>query len=167
VLTVSALSDPPSPRREVLCPLGLETGFETLAFASEVARCCGSVLSIMHVVEDPVGPAPAEWVGRWARERLSEAVEAAGAGVRAKALLGVGSPYQEILRVARERRVGLIVMGIHDTHQPCRGFFGSTAAHIVREAQCAVITVPSEVGRRSVAVRTSSTTGMAAGGFIP
>lgn len=149
VLTVSAARQCPSPPiRHVLCPASFEASPEVLAYASEVAHRCGSLLSIMHVVEDAVGPAPADWCGRWARDRLCEALNAAGPTIRVQTLLGVGSPAHEILRVVRDQRVDLIVMGLHGVSQRCRRLFSSTAAQIVREAGCGVITIrSSEIAR--------------------
>lgn len=150
VLTVSAQASGSLARiREVLCPLGLESGSETLAVAREVAVRCGSVLTLMHVLESALGQAPGDRAERWARQRLSEAVAAAGDRVHAEAVIRAGHPSREILQVARERAVDVIVMGAHHRLSKDRDCFGSTAGEVVREAGCAVIAVPSAVEKGS------------------
>lgn len=145
VLTVSAATSQhrASRIRHVLCPMSLEGGSEALSLASEIAHRCGSLLSIMHVADYALGSAPADWIGAWARDRLCEALSIAGPSIRVQTLLGIGSPAREILRVVRDQAVDLIVMGLHGLHQPCRGLFSSTAAQIVRNAGCGVITARS------------------------
>jgi nucleotide-binding universal stress UspA family protein len=51
-----------------------------------------------------------------------------------------GKPYREILRVAAEQRADLIVIGAHGGRRGLPAF-GSTPAHVVREAECPVLTV--------------------------
>jgi nucleotide-binding universal stress UspA family protein len=53
----------------------------------------------------------------------------------------VGKPYREILRLADELAASMIVMGAHGQHQAGPGFFGSTATHVVRAAECPVLTI--------------------------
>ncbi len=60
------------------------------------------------------------------------------AGVSGKAILDEGTPSPEILRIAREIKADCIVLG---SHRPdFRDYLiGSTAARVVRHAQCTVI----------------------------
>jgi nucleotide-binding universal stress UspA family protein len=151
VLSISAQGlGPPARIREVLCPLSLESGdSETLAFASRLAARSGSALTAMHVLDGTFGQAPGQWLETSARERLLEAVVAAGKGVRAEALVRAGRPSREILRAAAERAVDVIVMGIHDRLSADRGFCGSNADQVVRDAGCAVITIRAAVEKGS------------------
>lgn len=52
-----------------------------------------------------------------------------------------GQPAEEILRVAREEAVDLIVMGTHGRTGLPHILFGSTAEAVVRGAPCPVFTV--------------------------
>ena len=61
----------------MLCPLSLEAGSEAFVLAGKLAWRWGGLLSVMHVVDDAFGSAPADWVGAWARARLSEALNVA------------------------------------------------------------------------------------------
>ena len=76
-----------------------------------------------------------------ARRRLLRAAEAGGEDVVADVVVATGKPYREILRLADERDAALIVMGIHGRAPLHLRFFGSNADHVVREADCPVLTV--------------------------
>ena len=54
-----------------------------------------------------------------------------------------GRAYREILRIAKDERVELIVMGVQGKGALNRLVFGSTTHHVIREAVCAVLTVRS------------------------
>ena len=58
-----------------------------------------------------------------------------------KEILTTGKPHQEILRVARDENVHLIVMGVHGRNPIDLMFFGSTTNHVVRTAICPVLTL--------------------------
>jgi universal stress protein F len=65
-------------------------------------------------------------------------------GVTGKAILHDGSPSPEILRIAKDMKADAIVIG---SHRPdLRDYLiGSTAARVVRHAQCTVIVERSTV----------------------
>ncbi len=52
-----------------------------------------------------------------------------------------GVPYDEIVRFANEKKIGLIIMGTHGRKGIDRVLFGSTASQVVRYAPCPVLTV--------------------------
>jgi nucleotide-binding universal stress UspA family protein len=52
-----------------------------------------------------------------------------------------GKPYRDILELARERDVELIVMGVRGRNPLDLMLFGSTTQHVVRHSQCPVLTV--------------------------
>jgi nucleotide-binding universal stress UspA family protein len=54
--------------------------------------------------------------------------------------LAIGKAYREILRIASEQHSELIVLGAHG-HSISELLFGSTAHHMVRQAQCPVLTI--------------------------
>ena len=75
------------------------------------------------------------------REQLHEVlVERRGVECRATEIVTAGKPYQEILRVAREQQIELIVIGIHGGMAGLLAF-GSTANHVVRQATCPVLSL--------------------------
>jgi nucleotide-binding universal stress UspA family protein len=55
-----------------------------------------------------------------------------------------GHPVTEIISVAREKEVDLIVMGTHGRSGLSHPFMGSVAERVVRKAPCPVLTVKSK-----------------------
>jgi nucleotide-binding universal stress UspA family protein len=58
-----------------------------------------------------------------------------------------GYASTEIIRIAEEREMDLIVMGSHGLTGLAHVLFGSTADRVVRKAPCSVLTV--RIGKRS------------------
>ena len=54
---------------------------------------------------------------------------------------GLGGPYVEIVRYAKERTIDLIVMGTHGRGFVAHLLMGSVAEKVVRKAPCPVLTV--------------------------
>jgi nucleotide-binding universal stress UspA family protein len=134
--------------REVLCPVGVHSHPELIAFAAELAARCRSALTVLHVIEG--GHAPGRWREQRARERLREVVAEAGQAGRAEMLLRAGQPAREILSALSERAVDLIVMGAHAGRlSGGHRCFGGTADAVVREAGCAVIRLPAGIEAES------------------
>jgi nucleotide-binding universal stress UspA family protein len=52
-----------------------------------------------------------------------------------------GTPFLEILRMAKEKNVELIVVGTHGRTGLDHVLFGSTAEKVVRRAPCPVLSV--------------------------
>lgn len=109
-------------------------------------------LVVLHVVETiAVGyasdlfPVPMaevyQEISGHARAELEKLVEQARrAGVAARELLVQGKPSEEIIRVAREETVDMIVLGTHGRGLLDKALFGSTTERVVRRAPCPVLT---------------------------
>ena len=54
-----------------------------------------------------------------------------------------GRAYREILKVAKDEGAELIVMGVQGRGALDRLVFGSTTHHVIREADCPILTVRS------------------------
>jgi nucleotide-binding universal stress UspA family protein len=68
--------------------------------------------------------------------------KAKAAGARARSLLLDGTPPADtIVRAARSRHVGTIVLGTHGRSGVARFFLGSVAGRVVAGARCPVLTV--------------------------
>lgn len=81
--------------------------------------------------------------GRAAAQReLDRLQRAAGkAGVRTTTLLTDGVAADQIVRVAKARRAGLIVMGTHGRTGLTKIMMGSVATRVIATAPCPVMTV--------------------------
>jgi len=132
-----------------------EPSVRALAFAVSLAQEADAHLTVLHVVKSPRGR------GTHADGKEETETHAGGPQPSAEARLHdlvpadarvychvferveTGTPGPEILRVAAERRAGLIVMGVHGHGVLGRLFVGSTTLDVVRRAGCPVLTVRS------------------------
>ena len=77
-----------------------------------------------------------------ARQALAKAIEPyRDKGVSITEHVLSGGPYVEIVRLARQVRAELIVIGAHGTTGRQPSLMGSVAEKVVREAPCSVLTV--------------------------
>jgi nucleotide-binding universal stress UspA family protein len=143
------------PFKRILYATDFSPGSEhALRFAASLAEHAAAQLILLHAVEplavgyDPI-PVMAFDVTAYnaaladaAAGRLRAFVpEALRLGCDTDDVVTSGRPYVEILRVAAERQVDLIVLGIHGRSALDRLVFGSTTEHVLRRATCPVLTV--------------------------
>ena len=117
--------------------------------AVDLARVHKASILVLHVArplsEEQVsfGEAAAAQPGEY-HHRLAEAEREATAGapgLTVERLVVDGEPAHVVARVARERGCDLIVIGSHGRGGLQRLIMGSTAEHIIRLAECPVLTV--------------------------
>lgn len=130
--------------RNIIIPVDLGHA-ERLQPMVDVARLLGgdgANVVLLNVVENlpafVVAELPSDLTTRTvedARERLQETV--AGSGINVEIEVRSGHPATTILECAKDRNADLIVIA---SHRPGFGDFliGSTAARVVRHAQCSV-----------------------------
>ena len=108
--------------RRVLVPLDLTSASERLArIASGIGSAIGAPLLLLHVVEPLRLPVPMQMplpnvdVERRAQadQQLTEITATVASAVKVEALTAFGDGAEEIAKVAIDRQVGLIVMGLH------------------------------------------------------
>jgi nucleotide-binding universal stress UspA family protein len=125
--------------------------------AVALARALGAELVLTHVGVDaplwreglhtPSVRAVFEAQHTWASETLAARAAALRAeGVPARAIVRVGPPWEEIVRVAAEEHADLIVMGTQGRTGLERLLLGSVAERVIRQAPCPVLTVRHETG---------------------
>lgn len=126
-----------------------------LTYAISIARKYGAQLTILHIIQPPNYP-----LGMYAEisfdamdkfnRNISEVTEKEMKNLCAKelgdfkdydTLILSGTPFLEILRVAKEKDVDLIVVGTHGRTGLDHVLFGSTAEKVVRKAPCPVLSV--------------------------
>lgn len=152
---VDAPREPLQLFRRILCAVDFsDASLKGLEYAVLLAKEADAELLLVHVIEglpdaphwqQPPSPAVVEYL------RFSEdnAIKRLGAAIphdaavwcRPHTVLATGKPYAEILRVAREQDVSLIVMGVHGRNPIDLMLFGSTTQHVVRAATCPVLTL--------------------------
>ncbi len=122
--------------------------------ALTLARERRAPLWIVHVLPPPVPPESVAYiplkmyrdmealVRRQAETRMASLLaDARARGVAARPLLAAGVPHEEILRAARSRRAGAVVLGTHGRTGLARMLVGSVASRVVAGAACPVVTV--------------------------
>ena len=161
VLTVArpGASQPPPGGSRILCAVDLTpASARTMETALAYGKALGAPVTLLHVVE-PAGSDEATWARRGeARERLHDLAARAGQWAFQEETVVAGRSHVEILRLAAERRVSLIVIGTHSTHDMERALCGSTADQVVREARCPVLTVRGPAAAGSSEMSRSSQT---------
>jgi universal stress protein A len=150
--TVAAPNRPALPLHleSILVPLDLsDLSLASLRYAVPLARQFGARITLLHVVEPPppVAALPFSLTveardPHWARRRLEEirALEVSGE-IDARTVVRHGCVFDQILSVARDERVDLIVTTTHGHTGLKHLLMGSTAECIVHGAPCAVLVV--------------------------
>jgi nucleotide-binding universal stress UspA family protein len=146
--------------QKILVPVDFsETGMLALEHAGHMAGLAKADLILLHVL--PVNqyhfeiPEPELHIENYDRvnaiveERLNEAVESLRErhGVKARSFSAKGTVTREIIELANEEQVDLIVMGTHGAKGFEELFIGSNAHKVVSVAKCPVITVQTHVTR--------------------
>jgi nucleotide-binding universal stress UspA family protein len=145
----------PNPTR-ILVPTDFSpTADAALSYAKTLAARLGASLHLVHVLSDPyavatyvpevyapVSPETRERVLAEAQERLRERLNAdEEQRFRGSRAVVCGLTAKEIVNYASQQHINLIVMGTHGRRGVAHLILGSVAEHIVRTAQCPVLTV--------------------------
>jgi nucleotide-binding universal stress UspA family protein len=130
-----------------------------LPHAIDVAKATGAELVVVHVLSSPI-PFVAEMTyidqDTWDRVFAGAQAEAhtqldallaraRAAGVHASGFVidtgMISAPAEEIVRAAKDKDVGVLVLGTHGRTGVAKLFLGSVAARVVATAPCPVLTV--------------------------
>ncbi len=115
---------------------------EALKTAIELCRQLQTDLILLHVRDERDGWPWSYSGGEEAavRTSLHQLLKPAQAlGIRGDVVLVHGVPWREIIDVAKERCVGLIIMGTHNASGWPRFILGSVAESVIRHADCPVM----------------------------
>jgi nucleotide-binding universal stress UspA family protein len=151
------------PFKKILCPTDFsEASFVALKRAEELARHFAAELIVAHVI--PTLPGPHSFpdpqasfnfdvplfqqeLAIKAEQMLKDLVSHHKVGTRNVVTTGEAAP--EIIRIAQQEHVDLIVIASHGLTGWRRLVFGSVAEKVVRRATCPVLTImaPPEAGQ--------------------
>ena len=140
--------------KKILCPVDYSvSSSEAMKYAAHIAGEEGAKVYLLHVIdvrsyghESPLDiempkPSP-ENLERVKKELVEDLFqEKGGKGVDVEGMVVMGKPVEEILKVAKEQEMDLIVMGTHGRTGIPHVIVGSVAENIVRKAPCPVLTV--------------------------
>jgi universal stress protein A len=148
------------PFRKILCPTDFsDPALVALQRAEELARHFAAELLVLHVIPEVPGPHAysdppvatsfdvalyEQELTVYAENLLKELVShQVSPEVRTRDLVTSGLAAPEILRVATQEHVDLIVIASHGETGWRRLVFGSVAEKVVRHAPCPVLTITS------------------------
>jgi len=117
-----------------------------LQHASTLARENGATLLIVHIEEPPIAYAGGEMYygipdpNQQEMQRMLSEVKPTDPGVPYEYRMVTGDPAGEIVKLAEQEHVDMIVMGTHGRTGFSRMLMGSVAEQVVRRAPCPVFT---------------------------
>jgi len=150
------------PFRKILCPTDFsEPSYEALKVANEMALqfsaelCLINIVHLIPTIAAPIGPlgataAPAVFntqsyrdeLEKYARKTLEKVIkERVSKDVRVRSIVAYGSAADEILRIADEEKVDLIVIATHGRTGFKHFIFGSVAEKVVRLSPHPVLSI--------------------------
>lgn len=122
-------------------------------YALDLAKKFGARLYILHVIHELIDTTgfyvpnisldqlqtdlvkgAEEMMGRFIKEEMGDFKEYETMNI-------IGLPHIEVMNVARDKGIDMIVMGTHGRTGIDRVLFGSTAEKVVKKAPCPVLTV--------------------------
>jgi len=147
----------------ILAPTDLSkySGF-ALEWAAYLAQCMKAELVLLHVLTEEEGKIIEEVIGEGAvvqipkgirqnvvedrRKKLNDQYEMVvprdiKASLKVEQMTLIGVPFLEIVKVAKEKDVDLIVMGTHGRTGLAHVLIGSVAEKVVHHAHCGVLTI--------------------------
>jgi nucleotide-binding universal stress UspA family protein len=146
-----AMVSGPVPFRQIVCGVDFsKSSRAALDYAMSLAREDRAALAIVHVIDThpmyvDFAPPAAIDLHAWTRQASAGLHDLVAEQVRVTCnvteVVREGRPYEEILGLARELEADLIVLGVHGRGAADLFFFGSTTHHVLREGQCAVLTL--------------------------
>jgi universal stress protein A len=139
--------------KRVLVPTDFsESARKALTYGAAFAGEFKADLLLLHVVETmtvgyasdlfpvPMAEVFQEMSGYAQAELAKLGEEIRTKGIPVRELVAQGKPSAEIIRVAREESIDLIVLGSHGKGVLDQALFGSTTERVVRRAPCPVLT---------------------------
>jgi universal stress protein A len=122
---------------EILFPTDFSPACEAAGrIARAMALEAGARLHVLHVVSPVTDPSVF-------REQVTRASQGLAEGLRIETAVRTGLAGRAIVQYAREKGVGLIVLGTHGRTGWSHAILGSVAETVVRLAPCPVLTVPA------------------------
>lgn len=162
--------------KRILCPIDMSTfSLEALKLGVKVAESSGASMSLLHVIDNPfdelymtsitqADPALIELYQQQPLKRsriVSALVDHAEVLLkqfchqwveglpRLRYAVRTGDPFENIIDVAEDHRVDLIVLATHGRTGFKRLLIGNVAEKVVRHAPCPVLTVKSRKAVRA------------------
>ena len=147
--------------KTILLPTdGSECSRKAMLYALSFAQQYGAQVLTLHVIDQrrerqpeqsyiemDLGTGPTtqrglEEAGRRALQEVADAATKVGVAVETRLVTGI--PSEDIVRIAKELSVDLIIMGTHGRTGVSHALLGSVAEKVVQQAPCPVLVVRQE-----------------------
>lgn len=138
--------------KKILCPVDFSQPSErAAAYAVDLAKATGGSVELLHVFQLPLVAAPetfsfpelVQTMSREADEGVAEMLKRhQGKGVTVTSVTTQGIPAAEIVRMAKEQNVDLVVIGTHGRTGLAHLLLGSVAERVMRTSPVPVLAVP-------------------------
>ena len=128
--------------RILFCTDFSENSERALDYAISATAEYDADLTLLHVLEDVPSPTKTEEVIAKATERLSTLIPQEGRKtLKIKTAVRVGKPYQQIIQLALEAQIDMVVMGVRGRGALDLAVFGSTTYRVLQLGPCPVLAV--------------------------
>ena len=141
--------------KKILCPVEFGENFskEIVHYAAKMAKDLNAELVVVHVNFDNKRFARGREIEE-TLEKLNQCLDADSQiemkkllddeivkGIKSSGVVVDGDPAEEIVGLAKDEKIDLIIMGTHGKGAINKFFFGSVAQKVVRDATVPVLTV--------------------------
>lgn len=107
-----------------------------------MAKECGAELTLLHVLEDVSRLTELESEIQKVASQLEESIVAkTPEQCTVKVTVRIGKPYQQIIQLAVEAQMDLVIMGVRGRGALDTAIFGSTTYRVIQLGPCPVLTV--------------------------
>ena len=134
--------DPTRLDRILFCTDFSESSQRALDFALSLTAEYGAELTLLHVLENISNPTRIAETMTTASQQLARLIrpEAPGAA-GTKAIVRIGKPYEQIIRLAAESHADIVVMAVRGRSALDLAVFGSTTHRVIQLGPCPVLVV--------------------------
>lgn len=140
--------------KKILFPTDFSVASDyALSYAVSMAKRFKAKLFLLHVI-DSTYDVSGFYIPHISTEKLQQEMEDSAEGMLKKmsskiprsitareSAVKTGIPHKEIIRFAKDKGIGMIIMGTHGKAGVDRFFFGSTTERVLRQADCPVLTI--------------------------
>jgi len=140
--------------RKILIPVDFSScSNKAFLFAREMVKCWEGELHLVHILDtdflsgavritiEPLDESVAKWRKRAEKKLKATYHDEEGPELSGEIHIRDGKPHEEILKLAEELDVGMIVIGSHGRKGLEKAIFGSVAEKVVRMATIPVLII--------------------------
>ena len=128
--------------RILFCTDFSENSERALNYAISATEEYDAELTLLHVLEEVPSPAKTEEAIATATEQLDKLIPPGGTQeLKIKTAVRIGKPYQQIIQLALEAQIDMVVMGVRGRGALDLAVFGSTTYRVLQLGPCPVLAV--------------------------